>query len=173
MGAENKTLYRLYKKAYTPGNGQLDCVKRFSPSPRKGFFISGEDRHWKTALSRLYFWLITGGKLEIYYILSDAGTVAHTSYVVPRCYKFPFLDKGDYEIGPCRTAENSRGKGLYGMALNRITGEKAYEKANFYMLVSEENAPSIRGIEKAGFLREGYAARTGITKKYVKTEPGK
>lgn len=169
----NMEQYRIYKKEHTPAGAVSEDVKHFHPCPVKGLFISGEERHWKTALSRLYFWAITKGKLEIYYILSEAGRVAHTSYVVPACYKFPFMQKGDYEIGPCQTEENSRGKGLYVKTLNRITSEQAYEKAVFYMLVSEDNIPSVRGIEKAGFLPDGHAVRTGKLKTYVKVVPQK
>ena len=160
--------YRIYKKEYTRGYTASVKVNHFHPCPVKGLFTEGEEKHWKTALSRLYFWLITKGNLEIYYVLSETGSVIHTSYVVPVCYKFPFMHKGDYEIGPCQTSQESRGKGLYVKTLNHITGEKAYEQATFYMLVSEDNTPSVRGIEKAGFAPDGYAVRTGMLKKYVR-----
>lgn len=160
--------FRIYRKAYTPDQGFTDVVRCFLPSPVKGFFLPRERKHPKIALSRMYFWLISKGKLEIYYILSEDGRVAHTSFVVPRCGKFPFLGQKDYEIGPCQTAVECRGKGLYGIALNRITSEKSKRQADFYMLVSEDNASSIRGIEKAGFSRDGYAIRKGWRKVYAR-----
>lgn len=160
--------FRIYRKTHTPDQGFTDAVRCCVPSPIKGFFLPGESRHPKIALSRIYFWLLSRGKLKIYYILSEDGQVAHTSFVVPRCGKFPFLGQKDYEIGPCQTAEEYRGKGLYGMALHRITSEKGNEQADFYMLVSEDNAASIRGIEKAGFSRDGYAIRKGWRKVYAR-----
>ncbi|MCA9150142.1 MAG: hypothetical protein KDA92_12605 [Planctomycetales bacterium] len=66
-------------------------------------------------------------------------------------------------IGDSHTAEAFRGRGLYPQVLQQICAEKASElcdtrdsateKAQVYILVSPENAPSIRGIERAGFRR--------------------
>ena len=159
--------FRLYKKQYGSAASFSEDVKCFRPTLLKGLFIRGEEKYWKTALSRLYFWAISAGRLEVYYIIQKEKVV-HTSYVVPVCYKFPFMKRGDYEIGPCQTEEACRGQGMYVRTLNHITSQKRYENACFYMLVSESNASSIRGIEKAGFVEDGYAVRSGWLKRYVK-----
>ena len=53
------------------------------------------------------------GKSYIYYSKDNTGKVVHTSYVIPKCIKFPFLSDNDYEIGPCMTIPEYRRKGIY------------------------------------------------------------
>ncbi len=77
----------------------------------------------------------------------DGDKVIHTSYVVPRCMKFPFLEKGDHEIGPCNTKSEYRGKGVYPAVLSEISDK--YK--NVYMIIDDANIPSIKGAAKAGF----------------------
>ncbi len=38
------------------------------------------------------------------------------------------------------------------------------------MIVSPRNIPSIRGIEKAGFVKDGYVEKTKFLKRYRKVE---
>lgn len=42
----------------------------------------------------LYWNLITLGKARIYVVRDDYGSVIHSSYVIPRCLKFPFMCGG-------------------------------------------------------------------------------
>ena len=65
--------------------------------------------------------------------------------------KFAFLKQNDYEIGPCRTDIDYRGKGIYPYVLKYIVNYFGSEDSNFYMIVNENNASSRRGCEKAGF----------------------
>lgn len=69
----------------------------------------------------------------------------------------PFVREGgklDYHIGPCTTLPAERGKGYYPMLLHAITSDLGKEN-NYYMIVEENNLPSLRGIAKAGFTRVG------------------
>lgn len=50
----------------------------------------------------------------------------------------------------CETAPAARGKSVYSSVLNRIAEENK-DLHNIFICVDAENAPSIRGIEKAGF----------------------
>ncbi len=52
-------------------------------------------------------------------------------------------------IGDCYTNNKYRGKGIYPTVIRRVL-KQFIPKNNVYMLVSPENIPSIRGIEKAG-----------------------
>lgn len=114
---------------------------------------------------RCLFQMITLGKAKIYCYRAD-GELVHTSYVIPKCCKFPFMGKEDYEIGPCFTYPKFRGKGLYSQMLKYICSSVGTYKTNFYMIVDETNLPSIRGIEKADFKRCGNVRVTKILKKY-------
>lgn len=136
----------------------------FKPHPFR-LRISGECVSGKALLGRLYFWLITAGTCQIWYLRHD-NEVIHTSYVIPRCVKFPFLGEGDYEIGPCVTNENYRSRGVYRYMLRLITASDP--DAVFYMIVRDSNVPSIKGIEAAGFQLCGKVKRTRFLKNYYK-----
>ena len=167
-----ETTRYLYKKAFSVqedgfSNDFLSActVRILRPSPRK-LCLPTEKLSPKQWLGRLYFWLISGGKYEIWFLYSGEQFV-HFSYVVPKCAKFPFLEKSDYEIGPCATSSDYPRRGAYRYVLDKITAHKAYAGACFYMIVKSTNLPSIGGIEKAGFTRCGNVKRTPIFKNYV------
>ena len=129
--------------------------------------IPGESLSLKAWLGRLYFWLISRGKFCIFY-LQHKGKIVHTSYVVPPCGKFSFLHEGDFEIGPCMTVGDYRGRGCYPYVLNAITERKACGTGNYYMIVRDDNSASVKGIEKAGFRLCGTVTRSRIRKAYRK-----
>ena len=70
-------------------------------------------------ITNMYWWLVTGGEYRVWCAYAN-GSVIHTSYVIPKCKKFPFLDSGSYEIGPCYTDAGYRGKGIYPSVLYKI-----------------------------------------------------
>lgn len=160
--------YLLYEHAWNQQTDASSQVKVFTPCPGR-LFMPTETKSRKSCLARGFFWLMSAGKARIYYICDENGHVIHTSYVLPKFFKFPFMKKGDYEIGPCQTAPAFRGRGLYGAALNRIITEPEFENAHFYMIVDNNNRSSVRGIEKAGFHLVGNVIRTKFLKRYCKT----
>lgn len=107
----------------------------------------------KARLVRLLFYITTSGNFYIYYALTDTGEVAHTSCVLGKCYKYPFMTKKDYVIGPCVTNKKFRGKGIYPRVIQAVISDKSKNDTDFYMICEENNFPSIKGIEKAGFLK--------------------
>lgn len=134
----------------------------------RGLFLPNETKSLKTAVRRLYFLVLSFGRAVIAYVCDDqTNQVIHTSYMLPRSFKFPFLTKGDLEIGPCITVKNYRRKGIYTAVLRNIlrTGNGA-----FYMLVGKNNTASIRGIEKAGFRKVGICTKTRFLKLYIVKE---
>jgi hypothetical protein len=162
----------LYKKTLEKGEVNRfenefirSCyVKILKPTPFH-LTIKAEKVTLSLLMSRLYFWFISVGRYRIFYLL-DGDNLVHSSYVVPKCYKFPFLERGDYEIGPCLTSENYRKRGVYSYMLQLITTNPEFDNPEFYMIVSGDNYPSIRGIEKAGFQRCGTVKKTKIFKKF-------
>ena len=160
----------LYKKAYSDEEifGQDDLsIEIVVPTMRNGFILRGEKKQLSVKLwcVRFLLQIATFGKARVYCYRQN-GQLVHTSYVVPKCYKFPFLSKHDYEIGPCTTYPDYRGKGYYPLMLKYICSTVGTEKTIFYMIVDENNIASIKGIEKAGFQRCGSVRRTRITKVY-------
>ena len=74
--------------------------------------IPGENKSVKLIASRIIFQILTLGKVKVFYV-SDGKSLLHTSCVVPKCIKFPFMKKDDYEIGLCFTYPKYRGRGIY------------------------------------------------------------
>ncbi len=161
-----KLLYRSEKKPNTESATLPFSVEQFTPSLLRGYFRKGEKKNPKTGFVRFYFQLMTLGKARLFYAVSEKGEVMHSSYVVPRCFKFPFLKKGDYIIGPCFTQPEFRGQGIYPKVLSKILAQMGNEQTVFYMSVDENNTPSVRGIEKAGFKRCGSVEKSRILKRY-------
>lgn len=126
----------------------------------------------KKLVVNLYWNLITLGKAKIYLIRDDEGTLIHSSYVIPKCYKFPFLRGGGYhdiEIGPCVTAAAYRGQGLYPYVLSRILEKELEANDKAYMIVDDKNIASKRGVQKVGFVCMA-KIRKNRFKKYIITE---
>lgn len=139
-------------------------LKVFTPSLH-GFFLKGEKIGIKTVCIRLLFQVMTLGKAQIYYVQSG-NDIIHTSYVIPACAKFPFMDRNDLEIGPCYTYPAFRGKGIYPKVLSEICRRRGNDTSSFYMIVDETNLPSIKGIEKAGSVRCGSVHKSKFSKRY-------
>lgn len=151
------------KKISTDSNNEIE-VKEFSPSLRK-LFLKGEKVGIKAICVRLMFQLITFGKACVYYVQSGEKLV-HTSYVIPACAKFPFMESDELEIGPCYTYPDFRGKGIYPKVLSEICRRRGSDAMSFYMIVDETNIPSIKGIERAGFVRCGTVHKSKFSKRY-------
>lgn len=146
-------------------------LKEFTP-----YSISGKLNVKKTGLTLklaglkgfIYWNIITFGKVRVYALYSE-GKVVHTSYVVPKCYKFPFLRGGlhrDIEIGPCYTAAECRGRGYYPYVLSEIIKAELKDDQKAYMIVNKDAIASERGIKKVGF-RKVSQVRKDRFKRYV------
>lgn len=142
-------------------NFNIDFLK-ISPL---NLFIKNEKKSFKDAILRLYFWFSSYGKVYIYYV-EDNEQIVHTSYVMKKSYKFPFMKKDDFEVGPCFTISEYRGKGIYPSVINKIKHDMLTEKNRIYMIVRRDNKSSIKGIEKSGFTKMGMVIKKG--KKYIR-----
>ena len=157
--------YILYKQQGSFSNEKLDSeldirVLKITPFH---FFADVEKFQMKTFILRLYFGFITAFKTKLFYVV-DNNKLVHYSYLVPRCFKFKFLNDNDYEIGPCFTLNEFRGKGIYPTVLKKIIASVDV-KSSLYMMVASQNIRSIRGIEKAEFVKCGIVKKT-LTKNY-------
>lgn len=128
--------------------------------------IPYEKFNLKKALLCAYFHIITLGHFYIYYVISD-NQIIHTSFVLGKCYKFPFMKKGEYEIGPCITEREYRGKGIYPSVIKKIIADNTEKGKVFYMFCNEKNLSSIKGILKAGFREDGILEKSFL-KRYVR-----
>ena len=162
-----KYLYQYRVREHISGIKRETDVKcsMFKPSFSNGILLPEEQKDLKTIGVRLLFQIMTLGKARIFYVKNENDLV-HTSYVVPRCFKFPFLNKNDYEIGPCFTYPEYRGKGVYTNVLRSICQSVGNQDTVFYMIVDESNIASIKGIEKAEFTRCGTVKVSKYIKRY-------
>lgn len=112
----------------------------------------------KNTLHDLLWKLLSFFKCCIYYVYDNKGNVAHKSLVIGPNFKFPFLNKGEFEIGPCYTNSKYRGNGIYPVVLRNIVESKP--DSRFLMLIEERNNSSVRGVEKAGFTKVGEVVKT-------------
>ena len=163
-------LYRFHSAATKNSLGKPEEFRLNVFTPSVGaFLIKGEKFSIKTVGIRILFQIMSFGKAQIYYVENNDGELVHTSYVVPACGKFPFMGKRDIEIGPCYTYPAFRGKGIYPRVLSEIC-RRNQDAPAIYMIVDEANDPSIKGIEKAGFVRCGLVSKSRITKRYKKVQ---
>lgn len=86
------------------------------------------------------------------FFVKDGDFLVHKSKIFKKSlllksfgYKQPLMT-----IGDAFTDNKYRGKGIYPAVLERIVS-KHLKDSSLYLLVSPDNIPSIRGIEKAGF----------------------
>ena len=160
-----KYLYVCEKKLPIEESKEMD-IRCVQPSFWKSTNILNEKISIKSFLVRKLFTWMSKGEMLIFSAYNASNQLMHTSYVVPRCWKFPYLHENEYEIGPCHTFSQFRGRGIYPRILRHIVSTVGTEETKFYMVVNSNNESSIRGIEKAGFSRIGIMEVRGITKRY-------
>lgn len=79
------------------------------------------------------------------------GSIVHSSLIMPRFARFPFMGRKDLQIGATFTAPACRGRGLALRAVHEILAELHAPDRAFWYLTDHSNTASIRVIEKAGF----------------------
>lgn len=103
--------------------------------------------------------------------------VIHRAVVTPPYFRFPFMKKGDLQIGDVWTQESHRGKGIAVFAIQAIMDSNQRKDRKFWYLVENTNLPSMRTAEKAGLVRVGIGfkkKRLGVNllARYVLSEGG-
>lgn len=93
-----------------------------------------------------------------FFIARNSDGIQHISWIYYHNHHNRLLSMGDREaeVKFCLTLPAARGLGIYPRVISAITdylGKKGMTRV--FMCVHEENQPSIRGIEKAGFHRVG------------------
>ena len=166
----------LYKHT-TAANRQPDKyeIKEFHNSVRNPFFRNvcrkNKTREYNDFYTELRWVVASHRRLRIFY-MEDEKRIIHSSFCTPKSFKFPFMNKNDYHIGPCFTDPLYRGKGLYPIVLSKIVKElkKSPECGNIYMIIEENNIASQEGVKKAGFQKTAVLYRKGRLKKYYVKE---
>lgn len=85
------------------------------------------------------------------YDLVKKGMIICKAVLISKVPIYKFLPRKGVHLGYCETIESERGNGFYPLLLRYIQHENP--GLDLYMIVEESNEASIRGIEKAGFVR--------------------
>lgn len=106
-------------------------------------------KHQGTVWMYWYWMLVTRGQYRIFY-LKDRATqnIMHFSHVVPRFYKFPFMQMGSFQIVHSFTFPGYRKRGLFVEAMKVIS--KRYNSRSLYIMSRKDNINSLRAIEHSG-----------------------
>ena len=122
------------------------------------------------AILYLAIWKRRGKDFE-YYLVYDGEKLIHYSIVLPQYYRFPFMGNNDIFVGPCWTAEEYRGKGIFPLVILMITDNYKFRKGYAYGMITEDNIASQRSVIKAGMNIYGYGNRAkGFRGKFLLQE---
>jgi RimJ/RimL family protein N-acetyltransferase len=84
----------------------------------------------------------------------------HRSCVFPGYFRFPFMSPLDLQVGDTWTSPSERGRGLATLALKAVVECCSDTGRALWYLADDQNKPSIRVAEKAGFTTAGRGHRT-------------
>ena len=86
--------------------------------------------------------------------------LVHQSVVFPPYFRFPFMGRGDLQIGDTWTLPSQRNRGLAVSAIENIVTACARPGRAFWYVVSEDNVASTKVMEKCTFELVGTGVRT-------------
>lgn len=117
--------------------------------------------HSRFRVINLFWFILTIGRYCIYYVSDETGQIVHYSYVMPKIFKFSFMDEpNSIHIGPCWTKPSHRGKGIYPAVLIRICSDNL--GVYIYIFAETGNVSSRKGIEKVGFEKKSIGYKAGF-----------
>lgn len=95
------------------------------------------------------------------YDIIKRGKIVSKAVLISKVPNYKFLPNKGVHICYCETLESERGQGYYPLLLKYI--QNAEPSLDLHMMVLEDNVASIKGIEKAGFIRyaEGIKKENG------------
>lgn len=111
----------------------------------------------------MFWYFITFGKFKILQ-LADSENIVHYSYIAPKVYRFPFMKRGDIQIGPCLTFEKYQKRGIYSAVLKYLISDYCKQNTTLWIYCNENNEASRKTIEKVGFKYYGNASINKLTK---------
>lgn len=92
------------------------------------------------------------------YSVKKGNRIISRALLITKTPNYKFLPKDGVHICYCETIPQEQGKGYYSLLLKAILANNPGK--HFYMIVEEKNTPSIKGIERAGFVRCGEVEKT-------------
>ena len=96
---------------------------------------------------------------HIYLAYTDENRLVHRSCVFPKYFRFPFMAEQDLQVGDTYTEDDFRGRGLAKFVLQNALADQSSSVNRLWYVVEDDNLPSIRVVEKSGFIRYGVGER--------------
>jgi len=154
---ESKQIYWLYKRDKLKSIEIDDKFKHFFFKPT----IFNLKLHKGSVLLYFFWYIFSQGRYKIFYILEKkTNTVAHYSNILPKIFKYSFMQKQDLHIANCYTLPKFRGNRLFSFALSFI-GESVSEHV-IWVGARDNNISSVKSIERGGFKRAAIASKTRV-----------
>lgn len=93
------------------------------------------------------------------FVAYNKEILVHYSPAFPKYFRFPFMSPDDLQIGSTWTAPEYRRKGLATFAIQKIIESEKKRGRRFWYICKTTNIPSIRVVEKTGFIKAGVGHR--------------
>ena len=151
--------YSVKKKTKINSSISLDAdlrIEVFFPSLIK------LKKHNGGFFSQFVWYIITKSKNILFYVRDRNNDIVHISQLIPKIFKYPFMNSNDFQIGTCWTKEEFRGCGIYPYVINYIVDNYVNSNSCVYMITTEDNILSQSGITKAGFQLVGRGYKKGL-----------
>jgi hypothetical protein len=116
--------------------------------------------HNGPVLLYLFWYIFSLGRYQIFYLFEkETNRIAHYSNILPKIFKYSFMNKDDLYIVNSFTYKDFRGCRLFPFALSYLGGR--LNSNIVWVGAGEDNISSIKGIERAGCknVAEGYKSR--------------
>ncbi|GAB1405491.1 hypothetical protein MASR1M74_26720 [Lentimicrobium sp.] len=135
-----------HAEGYT--NWPVDYIgyKLISYQPRLGDLNS----YGLSTVVNILWMLSTRGRFKVL-ILLDNDIVVHYSYLTPKVFRFPFMKKGDIQVGPCVTHPSYRGQGVFSRVLSLIPELYPGNNRTVWTYTTEDDIAAQKAFRNAGY----------------------
>lgn len=135
------------------------CLSAFSPS--LFCLVPPRIRQCFTVFDKARLLLRVFRGYTVYYLTDGALPAGYCFIKKNYLGKYRFLSEKDALINPYYVNPKYRGAGLGGKLIAAAIADSAASWVRLYAVVKEDNAPSIRTLEKLGFADVGYSQKSG------------
>lgn len=158
LGAERLRDLRMQTHEYRLSFWQPSMSRPFPPGRRDPRILAYSVMHATG--------LFASSSYSMVQLLTPDGSIAHSSLIMPRFARFPFMGLDDLQIGATETSPIHRGRGLAVRAIDETIATLGRSGRTFWYLTEDANTASIAVIRKAGFSLVGRGMkvpRLGLT----------
>lgn len=103
-----------------------------------------------SSLVNMLWFLFSFGNFSVLVLLDDK-IVVHYSYLTPKVFRFPFMKRGDVQVGPCVTHESYRGQGVFSKVLSLIPLLYPGINNTIWTYTTEDDIAAQKAFKNAGY----------------------